>query len=139
MKASGDVEDLLDRIKGAYSKTGSKEGQQDRPEVARSITVHGDAVIASSVHIDRLQTRVTNKMQAEALSLSQAAELAARAQQMATEEEPAEAILTWLAAKFGVPGYLSIPANGFDAAKTYLADKAAADVPEIPGERRLRG
>ena len=127
MKASGDVEDLLDRIKSAYPKPGDPNDPEARREVARSITVHGDAVIASTVQIERLQTRVTNKMQAEALSPAQASELTTRAQAIATEEDTVEAILTWLAAKFGAPGYLSIPANGFEAALTYLENKKSED------------
>lgn len=126
----------MDRIKKAYPKGPDPSDPGGQREVARSITVHGDAVIATTVHIESLQTRVTNKIQAEALSHSQAAELSSKAQCMATEEEPAEAILAWLASKFGMPGYLSIPAAGFDAAMTYLE---AREGEHIRHDINLRG
>jgi hypothetical protein len=129
MKASGDVEDLLSRVKQAFPPNrGQVLNIEPRRDIDKIITVNGDAVIGTEVNIASMQTRVTKTDTVETLSAAQGAELAARAQCFATEDESSEAILTWLASKFGVPGYLSIPVNGFEAAMTYLETKAAEDI-----------
>lgn len=122
MRTTGDVEDLLKMVKSAFPPRVPDIESRSR-EIAQNITVQGDALIASEVTIGTLQTRVTNQMQAEAISLAQAVELSSRAQGLANDGETEDQILTWVAGKFGVPGYLSIPANGFEAAMTYLDAK----------------